>query len=244
MSETIVGLNSVMEALQGKIKINKIFIENKKTGKRIESIISLAEKKGIFLKTIEKSQMDRLFPNGSHQGIVAEVESYTYAKMEDIFSLADSRGEDPFIVMLDGIEDPHNLGAIIRSAECAGVHGIILPKNRSAEVNATVYKTSAGAISHMLVVQETNLTNCIQELKAQGLWVLGADMGGVNIYTEKSLPTPAVIVIGNEGKGIRPLIRKNCDLIVSIPMFGVVNSLNASNAAALIIYEIVRRTRI
>ena len=241
MADRIAGMNSVFEALQGTRKVHRIFVQEGRHGKRMLELLALAEKKGVYCKNTERAQMDRMFTEGNHQGVIAEVESYQYADLDDIFQLAEQRGEDPFIIVLDGIEDPHNLGAVIRTAECAGVHGVVLPKHHAVEVNATVHKTSAGAAAHMLVAQETNLASCLQKLKDRGMWVIGADMDGKDTLYHASLPMPAVLVIGGENRGLRPLIRKNCDVIVRIPMFGTVNSLNASNAAALLIYEIVRR---
>ncbi len=242
MAERIAGMNSVFEALHGSHKIHRIYVQEGRTsGKRMQELLALAEKKGVFCKTIDRAQIDRMFTAGNHQGVVAEVETYHYAGLDDIFSRAEERREDPFIVVLDGLEDPHNLGAIIRTAECAGVHGIILPRHHSVEVNATVHRTSAGAVTHILVAQETNLSTCLQRLKDRGMWIIGADMEGPEMLYEASIPFPAALVIGSEGRGLRPLVKKQCDLVVRIPMFGTVNSLNASNAAALMIYEIVRR---
>lgn len=241
MADRIAGMNSVFEALQGQGRVHRIYVQEGRAGKRMQELLDLAAKRGIYCKTVDRAQLDRMFTEGNHQGVVAEVESFQYAQVDDIFRLAEARGEEPFIVLLDGLEDPHNLGAVIRTAECAGVHGIILPKHHAVEVNATVHRTSAGAVAHMLVVQETNLTNCMQRLKERGMWVIGADMDGKDSLYEANIPLPAALVIGGENRGLRPLVRKNCDLIVRIPMFGTVNSLNASNAAALMIYEIVRR---
>ncbi len=241
MAERIAGMNSVFEALQGKGKVHRIYVQEGRGGKRMQALLDLAAKKGVFCKTVNREQLDRFFTQGNHQGIVAEVENYRYADVEDIFRRAEEREEEPFIVLLDGLEDPHNLGAVIRTAECAGVHGIILPKHHAVDVNATVHRTSAGAAAHMLVAQETNLTVCLQRLKERGMWIVGADMDGTESLYEAEIPLPAALVIGGENRGLRPLIRKNCDLVVRIPMFGTVNSLNASNAAALMMYEIVRR---
>ncbi len=244
MAERIAGINSVLEALHGSHKIHRIYVQEGRTaGKRMQELLALAEKKGVYCKTIDRAQIDRMYTAGNHQGVVAEVESYRYAELDELFARAEERHEDPFFVILDGLEDPHNLGAIIRTAECAGVHGIILPKHHSVEVNATVHRTSAGAVTHMLVAQETNLVTCLQQLKDRGMWIIGADMDGEETLYEAVIPFPAAVVIGNEGRGLRPLVKKQCDLVVRIPMFGTVNSLNASNAAALMIYELVRRRR-
>ena len=241
MSERIAGMNSVFEALQGTGRVHKIYVQEGREGKRMQELLALAEKRGVFCKRMERAQMDRMFSEGNHQGVIAEVETYQYAEVDDILRRAEEKGEEPFIVLLDGIEDPHNLGAIIRTAECAGVHGIILPKNNAVDVNATVRRTSAGAVAHMLVAQETNLASCLQKLKDRGMWVIGADMDGKENLHEAGIPLPAALVIGGENRGLRPLVKKNCDVVLRIPMFGTVNSLNASNAAALMIYEVVRR---
>ncbi|HZJ85144.1 MAG TPA: 23S rRNA (guanosine(2251)-2'-O)-methyltransferase RlmB [Syntrophomonadaceae bacterium] len=241
MKDKLAGVNSIMEALKSGRKIFKIFIQEGRGGKRIEELTSLANNRGIYIQYVEKARLDRMFTNTNHQGIVAQVEDYEYSEMGEILEMAALQGEEPFILILDGIEDPQNFGSIIRTAECAGVHGIIIPRHNATLVTDAVARASAGAIEHMKIVQETNLVNTIKNLKKQGLWVVGADMTGEKNYFDTDFPTPTALVIGGEGQGIRRLVRENCDLVVKIPMFGKIDSLNASVAAALMTYEMVRQ---
>lgn len=241
MKEKLAGVNSVMEALKGRRKIDKIYILNSRQDKRTGELVRLAEKKAVYVQYVDKQQLDRMSGLVNHQGVLALVESYEYADLEQVFQLARERGEEPFILILDGLEDPQNLGSIIRTAECAGVHGIIVPRHGSAEVNEGVARASAGAVEHVLLVQETNLVNTIKKLKQQGLWIAGADMAAENDYFSISFPLPLALVIGSEGKGIRRLVKENCDLLVRIPMWGKLQSLNASVSAALLIYEVLRQ---
>lgn len=241
MKEKIAGVNSIMEALKAGRKIHKIFIQEGREGKRIEELKKLAASKGVFIQYVEKQRLDKMYTQTNHQGIVAQVESYEYSDLHEVLELAAMKGEEPFILILDGIEDPQNLGSIIRTAECAGVHGVVIPRHNAAEVTETVAKASAGAIEYMKIVQETNIVNTINDLKKQGLWVVGADMSGGSDYYATQIPSPTALVIGGEGRGIRRLVKENCDLIVKIPMYGKIASLNASVAAALLIYEVVRQ---
>ena len=243
MKEKLTGVNSVMEALKGRRKIGKIFILENRRDKRIEELIYLARKKGVYVQYADKSQLDRMSAGVNHQGVIALVESYNYAQLDEVLQLARDRGEAPFILILDGLEDPQNLGSIIRTAECAGVHGIVIPRHGSAEVSQSVVRASAGAVEHVLLVRETNLVNTIKHLKDQGLWVVGSDMEAKNDYFSTSFPSPLALVIGSEGKGIRRLVKENCDILVKIPMHGKLNSLNASVAAALLIYEALRQRK-
>ena len=243
MKEKLTGVNSVMEALKGRRKIGKIFILENRRDKRIEELIYLARKKGVYVQYADKSQLDRMSAGVNHQGVIALVESYNYAQLDEVLQLARDRGEAPFILILDGLEDPQNLGSIIRTAECAGVHGIVIPRHGSAEVSQGVVRASAGAVEHVLLVRETNLVNTIKHLKDQGLWVVGSDMEAKNDYFSTSFPSPLALVIGSEGKGIRRLVKENCDILVKIPMHGKLNSLNASVAAALLIYEALRQRK-
>jgi 23S rRNA (guanosine2251-2'-O)-methyltransferase len=243
MKEKLTGVNSVMEALKGRRKIGKIFILENRWDKRIEELIYLARKKGVYVQYADKSQLDRMSAGVNHQGVIALVESYNYAQLDEVLQLARDRGEAPFILILDGLEDPQNLGSIIRTAECAGVHGIVIPRHGSAEVSQGVVRASAGAVEHVLLVRETNLVNTIKHLKDQGLWVVGSDMEAKNDYFSTSFPSPLALVIGSEGKGIRRLVKENCDILVKIPMHGKLNSLNASVAAALLIYEALRQRK-
>lgn len=241
MKDKLAGVNSIMEALKGGRKIHKIYIQEGREGKRIEELTRLATNRGIFIQYVEKTRLDKMYTQTNHQGIVASVETYQYSDIGEVLEFASLRGEDPFILILDGIEDPQNFGSIIRTAECAGVHGIVIPRHNSVEVTETVAKTSTGAIEYMKIVQETNLINTIKDLKKQGLWVVGADMAGESNYYSTSIPSPTALVIGAEGRGMRKLVKENCDIIVKIPMLGQIESLNASIAAALLIYEVVRQ---
>lgn len=243
MKEKLTGVNSVMEALKGRRKIGKIFILENRRDKRIEELIYLAQKKGVYVQYADKSRLDRMSPGVNHQGVIALVESYNYAQLDEVLQLAQDRREDPFILILDGLEDPQNLGSIIRTAECAGVHGIVVPRHGSAEVSEGMVRASAGAVEHVLLVRETNLVNTIKHLKDKGLWVVGSDMEAKNDYFSTSFPSPLALVIGSEGKGIRRLVKENCDILVKIPMHGKLNSLNASVAAALLIYEALRQRK-
>ena len=244
MKEKLAGINSIIEALKGKRKIHKIFIQEGRQGKRIQEIVQIARRKGVFLQFVEKQRLDQLYKVSNHQGIIALVSNYEYAHIDEIFEYAAIKKESPFVLILDGIEDPQNLGNIIRTAETAGVHGIILPRHNSAEITTAVARASAGAVEHMHIVQETNIVNTIKNLKSSyGLWVVGADMHADTEYYSIAMPDPTGLVIGGEGKGIRRLVKENCDILVKIPMWGKIDSLNASSAAALLIYEIVRQRR-
>lgn len=240
MREILGGINSVTEALRGQRKFHKLHVEQERHNPRIEEILKLAHKKSVSIQTSSRKDLERLFPQAPHQGVVAEVEPYVYAELDDIIVKASPK-ESSILLVLDGIEDPQNLGSIIRTAECAGVSGIILPRHNSVAITPTVVRASAGATEHIAVAQETNLVNTLKRLKKAGFWVIGADMTGPQEYFRTAIPFPAVLVIGGEGRGIRRLVRENCDLLVRIPMFGQVNSLNASVSAALLTYELMRQ---
>lgn len=239
MSEIIYGRNPILEALDNDVKLESLMIQNGLEGS-VKKITGKARDKGIRIKYAGKKDLDRI-TDGNHQGVIAFMETYRYADVDKIFARAQAMDEKPFIVILDGIEDPHNLGAIVRTAEAAGAHGIIIPVNRSASVNETVVKTSTGAVFHLPIAQVTNIAKTIDILKEKGLWIYGLDMDGTNYYKE-DLSGAAAIVVGSEGKGLGRLVKEKCDVILSIPMNGRVNSLNASNAAAVVIYE-VRKQR-
>ena len=241
MQDKLTGVNSIMEALRGRRKVHKIFIQEGRKGKKIEDLVHLAQKKGIFWQHVNKRQLDAMYPGANHQGIIALVDSFKYAEMDEVLEKAALSGREPFVLILDGIEDPQNLGSIIRTAECAGVHGIIIPQHNSADITGAVARASAGAVEYMLIVRETNLVNCIKNLKAKGFWVVGAAMDGDCDYFKCEIPRPTALVIGGEGTGIRKLVQQNCDLLVKIPMMGQISSLNASVAAGLIIYEVIRQ---
>lgn len=240
MKEKLAGVNSIMEALKGKRKIYKIFVQEGRTGKKVDDLIGMAANRGIYVQQVSKQRLNEMYTVGNHQGIVAEVDIYEYSTIEEVLEYAAMRQESPLILILDGLEDPQNLGSIIRSAEGAGVHGVVIPRHNSVEVTPAVARASAGAVEHMKVVLATNLVNTIKYLKEQGLWVVGADMDGKD-YFAVEFPTPTVLVIGGEGQGIRRLVKENCDLVVKIPMYGQINSLNASAAAAIVLFETVRQ---
>jgi 23S rRNA (guanosine2251-2'-O)-methyltransferase len=241
MKENLAGVNSIWEALNGRRKIEKILIQEGRQGKRIEELLELAQHKGVFIQMVNKTKLDKI--TGNHQGVIAIVDAYPYSTLQEVIDLAATRNEPPFIVMLDGIEDPRNLGAIIRTADAAGAHGVIIPRHNSVRVNEVVSRASAGAVEYMHIVQETNLVNTIKQLKELGVWVVGADMDTTNNYFTTTIPAPTVLVIGGEGRGLRRLVKKNCDILLKIPMYGNISSLNASVAAALLLYEI-RRQRV
>lgn len=238
-SNIIVGRNPVTEALKSGRDIDKLMISTEDGS--MKKILALAKERRIPIMKVEKSALDRLAPGQAHQGVCAYVSAYAYAELEDIFRIAEERGEDPFIIVLDNLEDPHNLGAIMRTAECAGAHGIIIPKRRACGLTEVVAKASAGAIEYMPCVKVTNIAQTIEELKERGIWVAACDMGGQEYY-KADLKGKLAVVIGSEGFGISRLVREKCDFAVSMPMVGRITSLNASNAAAVIIYE-VRKQR-
>ena len=238
--EVVAGRNPVVEVLSGERDVERIFIADGAEGS-VSKIVALAREQGIIVDFVPKEKIDAMAPGVKHQGVVAKVSEYKYAEMDDVFARAEASGEDPFIIILDEISDPHNLGAIIRTAECAGAHGIVIPKRRAASLTQTVALSAAGAIENMPVVQVTNLARTIEELQAKGVWVGAADMDGETYY-EANLTGPIAIVIGNEGKGVGRLVKGKCDFVLSIPMYGKINSLNASNAAAVLMYGI-RRAR-
>ena len=237
-NDIIAGRNPVIEALKAGREMEKVVVADGSEGS-ISKIIGMAKEKGIVVQFRDRTFLDRLAKN--HQGVLAFVSAYEYAELEDIFKKAEDAGEDPFIMILDDLEDPHNLGAIMRTCECAGAHGVIVPKRRSAGLTETVVKASAGAIEYVSCVRVTNIAQTIDELKERGVWIAACDMGG-NEYYRQNLTGSIGIVIGSEGKGISRLVKEKCDFTVSMPMVGKITSLNASNAAAVIMYE-VRRQR-
>lgn len=237
----IVGRNPVLEILKTDKEIEKIYILKGNLQGSIKKIIGAAKDKKILIQEVDKARMDLIAEGGTHQGVAALVTGFEYASINDILKRAEKRKESPFVIILDELEDPHNLGAIIRTAECAGVHGVIIPKRRSASVNQTVYKSSAGGVEHMLVSKVTNISQTIEILKEKGLWIYGADMDGEDYYFNTDLKGSIALVIGNEGKGISRLVKEKCDVLVKIPMLGKIESLNASNAASILMYEVVRQ---
>ena len=238
--EYIIGRNPVLEVLKTEKNIEKLYIQNGELKGSINKIMGIAKDKNIVVQRVDKSKLDQM-AQGNHQGVIALTNPFTYSSIEEILENAERRKEPPFILILDGIEDPHNLGAIIRTAECGGAHGIIIPKRRSASVNSTVYKGSAGAVEHIPVARVTNISDSIEILKDKGLWIYGADMEGENYYLHTEMKGPIALVIGSEGRGLSRLVREKCDFLLKIPMLGKISSLNASNAASILIYEIVRQ---
>lgn len=234
------GRNSVMEALKGQREIDKILVQKGEKEGSVIKIISLAKSKAVVVQEVEKAKLDELTGREKHQGVLAYVAAHEYATVDDILEDAKEKGEAPFILILDNIQDPHNLGAIIRTAHNAGVHGIIIPKRRAVGLTGTVAKSSAGALEYMKVAKVSNIVQTIRELKERGLWIACADMDGKTLY-EENLTGPIGIVVGSEGEGVSKLTKENCDYIVSVPMYGKVTSLNASVAASLMVYEVVRQ---
>ena len=241
MSQIIYGKNPLREALEAGKSINKIFVLRGKKSASDMKIIQKARQAKIPVREVDRQKLIELAGHDGHQGFVATVIEIEYSNLSDIFSLADSRKEKPLIAILDEIQDPHNLGAIIRSAEALGFHGIIFPKNRSAGLSATVVKTSAGAVSHLPIVRVTNLARTMDELKSEGIWILGADQDADETVEESNFSAPLAVVIGSEGKGMRRLIKQKCDFLVRIPLFGKINSLNASVAAGIIFAEVRKK---
>lgn len=235
----ICGRNPVLEALRSGREIDRLFVAHGTGGGSVTAIIAKCRAKGILIKEISPQKLDYYCGGANHQGVAVMFASQEYATVDYMFALAETRGEKPFLIICDEIEDPHNLGAIIRTAEATGVHGVIIPERRSASLNATVAKAACGALEYVPVARVTNIANTIDALKERGVWVFGADMDGDD-YTKTDFDTPCALVIGNEGKGIGALTAKKCDAILSLPMLGKINSLNASVAAGILMYEVVR----
>lgn len=235
--EFIYGIHTVVEALKSDTTINKLFIKHDLADKQRRQVLDLANQKKIVVSTVAKSKLDELTENRNHQGVVASIAAYQYAELDDIFELAKSKNQDPFIIILDKIEDPHNLGSILRTSDAAGVHGIIIPKRRAVQLTGTVAKTSTGAIEHVPVVRVTNISQTVDFLKERGVWIFGTDVNGQN-YANWDAKGPVAIIIGNEGSGIGTALLKKVDQVLTIPMAGHVQSLNASVAASLLIYQV------
>lgn len=235
-TEFVYGHHASVESLKSTQEINKVWLQTGLQDKIRNEITQLAKKKKLVIQQAPKSKLDELTDGGNHQGVVLSVAAFEYASIDDLFEQADKKGEAPFFVILDGIEDPHNLGSILRTADAAGVHGIIIPKRRAVQLTATVAKTSTGAIEHVPVARVTNLVNIVEELKKRNVWVFGTDMAGDD-YRRWDANGAVALIIGNEGRGISPLLKKKVDSMVTIPMVGHVQSLNASVAASLLIYQ-------
>ena len=237
---TIEGRNAVLEAFRSGKTIDKLFVLDGCQDGIVNTIKREARKQDAIINFVKKERLDQMSVTGHHQGVIAAASAYTYGSVEDILEAAREKGEDPFIFLLDNIEDPHNLGAIIRTANLAGAHGVIIPKNRAVGLTATVARTSAGALNYTPVARVTNLSQTIEELKKEGIWFVCADMNGTRMY-DLNLKGPIGLVIGSEGEGVGRLVRERCDMIASIPMKGKIDSLNASVAAGVLAYEIVRQ---
>lgn len=237
---TIEGRNAVIEALRSGKPIDKLFILDGCQDGPISTIKREAKKTDVIFKFVDKERLDQMSQTGHHQGVIAQCAAYEYAEVEDILQIARDKNEDPFIILLDNIEDPHNLGAIIRSANLAGAHGVIIPKNRAVGLTATVARCSAGALNYTPVAKVTNMARCIEDLKKEGIWFACADMDGQVMY-KQNLTGPIGLVIGNEGDGVSRLVKEKCDYICQIPMKGDIDSLNASVAAGVLMYEVVRQ---
>ena len=240
-SDQVEGRNAVLELLESQKDINKLFIERGEKHGYINKIIAKAKERKVIIIEKDKKQMKEMARTDNYQGVIAIVPPFEYCDVEDIIEEAKSKKEDPFILILDGIEDPHNLGAIIRTAETAGVHGIIIPKRRAASVNSTVNKVSAGATEYMKIARVNNITETIKTLKKNDIWVCGTDMNAKNYYYQENYRIPIAIVIGSEGFGISRLVKENCDFMVKIPMKGKITSLNASVSAGIIMYEVCKQ---
>jgi len=240
MSEQIEGRNAVLEAFRSGKCVDKLFILDGCQDGPVRTIAREARKKDTIINYVSKERLDQLSETHAHQGVIAQVAAYEYSTVEDILAKAEEKGEPPFLILLDNVEDPHNLGAIIRTANLAGAHGVIIPKRRAVGLTSTVAKTSAGAINYTPVAKVTNLVRTMEELKQKGIWFVCADMGGESMY-RMNLTGPIGLVIGNEGEGVSRLVREACDFTASIPMKGDIDSLNASVAAGVLAYEIVRQ---
>lgn len=241
--DQIEGRNSVLELLESGKDINKIFVSRGEKHGSINKIIAIAKERKLIVVEKDRKQLEEIAQTQNFQGVIAIVPPFEYCQIQDILDLAKERKEAPFVIILDGIEDPHNLGSIIRTAETAGVHGIVIPKRRAAAVNSTVSKVSAGAVEHMKIARVTNISDSIEELKNNGLWICGTDISTDKYYYNQDLTGPLGIVIGNEGKGMSDKVKKNCDFLVKIPMKGNISSLNAAVSAGIVLYEAVKQRK-
>jgi 23S rRNA (guanosine2251-2'-O)-methyltransferase len=238
--EIVVGKNPILEALRSGRDINKILIAEGALKGQTGQIMQLAKESGVVVQIAPRKKLDQLY-DGNHQGIVAQVAAFQYSEIDDLFNLAKEKGEDPFFILLDEIEDPHNLGSIIRTADATGAHGVIIPKRRAVGLTATVAKASTGAIEYVPVARVTNMARTIDELKEKGVWIIGTDASGKTDYRKMDATLPIGIVIGSEGKGISRLVREKCDFLIRLPMVGKVTSLNASVAGSLLMFEVLRK---
>ena len=240
MEDTVIGRNPVLEAIKSGRPIDKILIKKGKYEGSMVPLIKKAKEMGIIIQEADRAKLDALAEGENHQGVIAYVSAHSYVSVDDILKNAEDKGEAPFVIICDKITDPHNLGAIIRTANCVGAHGVIIPKRSSAGINSTVAKTSAGAVEYTGVAKVTNIADTIDKLKKKGLWIAAADMDGGSMY-KTDLKGALGIVVGSEGSGVSRLVKEKCDFIISIPMYGEINSLNASVAAGVVMYEAVRQ---
>lgn len=240
-NDQVEGRNSVLELLESGKDINKLYISDGEKHGSIHKIIALAKERKVVINKVDKYKLDKMSQTENHQGVIAIVPPYEYCDVDDILEQAKSKNEKAFILILDGIEDPHNLGSIIRTAETAGVHGIIIPKRRAAAVNSTVSKVSAGAVEHVKITRVNNINEAIKYLKENDIWVCGTDMNTNTYYYDQDYKMPVAIVIGSEGFGMSRLVKENCDFLVKIPMKGKITSLNASVSAGIVMYEVVKQ---
>lgn len=239
--DLVEGRNAVIELLKsGRTTIEQILVANGRSEGSINKILGMAKENKIVVKEVDKKKLDSMSETGAHQGVIAQITPFKYSTVEEILEIAKKKEEDPFIIILDELEDPHNLGSIVRTAELCGVHGIVMPKRRNVGVTGTVYKSAAGAIEHMKIAKVTNLNTEIEKLKANGVWVYGADIRGEEFSYNTDFSGPCAIIIGNEGKGISKLTANKCDKLVKIPMIGKINSLNASVAGGIMMYEVLK----
>ena len=240
-ADQIEGRNAVSEALKSGRTLDKVFVASGDTDRALARLAALAREAGAAVVQVDRRRLDQMSATGAHQGIIAQAAAHGYATVEEMLQRAADRGEAPLLILCDELTDPHNLGAILRSAECAGAHGVIIPKRRSVGLTAVVAKTSAGAVEHMPVARVPNLVSTMEDLKKVGLWIYGTDAAGTTDLYHADFKGPAAIVIGSEGYGMSRLVAERCDVLVSIPMKGKINSLNASSAAAVLLYEAVRQ---
>ncbi|MBO1005840.1 23S rRNA (guanosine(2251)-2'-O)-methyltransferase RlmB [Pseudogracilibacillus auburnensis] len=239
-NEWIIGRNPVIEALRSDRDIHKVWIAEGSQKGQMQVVLGLAKERNIFVQFVPRQKVDKMV-EGNHQGVIAQVAAYQYAELDDLFARAEEKQEDPFFLILDELEDPHNLGSILRTADATGVHGVIIPKHRSVGLTATVAKLSSGAIEYIPVARVTNIARTIDELKERGVWIFGTDINKSEDYRKMDATMPLAVVIGSEGKGIGRLVKEKCDFLIHLPMKGQVTSLNASVAAALLMYEVHRK---
>lgn len=242
--DKLFGINPVTEALKAGRNVQRLLIaEQRKTDRDVHAIVKLAKERGIEVRFANREALTREAPNGLHQGVIAVVAAASYSTLDAILQIPAQRGQSPLFLILDGIEDPRNLGAILRTAEAAGVHGVIIPERRAAGLTDTVAKTAAGALEYVPVVKVVNIVNTIEELKKNGIWVAGAEAGGDRVYWDADFAQPIALVLGGEDKGVRRLVRDHCDFIVSMPLMGQINSLNVSVATGVLLYEVLRQRK-